>query len=622
MDLIPLGASQTLASQASNYVAAFNLDYNSSGVYEVTRIGEVVTIKSTNPNITFSNGVSNNVSFTIANFTGTAFEITDIIFEESVNPCTHVRLRATTSELATNVLGPEVIANNTSNPFYIEVLRSGGILTQGILLSCSNAAGTIATAKVELPNTLALDNLGLTVNPSPNGGTVIGFVSNTTGLTLQYSLDNTTWQASSIFNSLIAGDYIFYVKDQLGCSIQKSFTVSEFSSGEEHFYISPSNSIRFAKTSVAGVTTDSKIDANRLSSSDDAKHPYKTYQVFKNTDTITTQFESSFATIAAKVIDENGIETALTIDKKTTNIGLTDSRDATYYNFGEGKTGIYFTTGKTYDYGTGIDADDDYTLNGSLPEWGVVGNFIKLNNAWFEIEDVYYDEEKYAEILVIENLYTGVEAVTIVSSVYDRENYDVYEFSTVMNSHNNREVEIIITNEDSNFDNLVHTSEILTITDELDGFKELIYSNDTNTDMLYATGIAHKIWIRTERVVYKPLGEMENFKTDTKVILLNGNVRKAKEFTFELLTSEIMIKLYLALHHRELYIDGERYVLNESPEVGDAEEDTNLYEVKATLIKANESYDSKSSNVGIPITGAAFEVPSLLEVVSGGFLRI
>ena len=107
LDLIGEDGPFDIAIDASNYVAAFNLDYNSSNVYEVTRLGHVVVIKSTNPYITFSNGVSANVTFTINNFTGTAFNITETIFEESVNPCTHVRLRVTTSEMAANISSPE-----------------------------------------------------------------------------------------------------------------------------------------------------------------------------------------------------------------------------------------------------------------------------------------------------------------------------------------------------------------------------------------------------------------------------------------------------------------------------------------------------------------------------------
>ena len=130
------------------------------------------------------------------------------------------------------------------------------------------------------------------------------------------------------------------------------------------------------------------------------------------------------------------------------------------------------------------------------------------------------------------------------------------------------------------------------------------------------------MWVKTEKVYYKPIGESENHKTDTNVVLLNGNVRKSKVFQFDSLTSEKMIQLYLALFHRVLFIDSQRYVLENTPEVEEPEGDTNLYKITATLISVDESYDSKSYNNSIPITGNSFEVPSLIEITSNGFIKI
>lgn len=42
-----------------------------------------------------------------------------------------------------------------------------------------------------------------------------------------YSLNNTTWQASPIFNNLAPGNYTAYVKDNRNCTAQQEFTVSE-----------------------------------------------------------------------------------------------------------------------------------------------------------------------------------------------------------------------------------------------------------------------------------------------------------------------------------------------------------------------------------------------------------
>tara|TARA_R110002049_G_scaffold227912_1_gene400030 strand:- start:5104 stop:7131 length:2028 start_codon:yes stop_codon:yes gene_type:complete len=622
-----------LTTSAINYREAFNLDYNSTNSYEVTVNSNQVTIKSKDPSITFSNGsainypplggspTSKDISFAYNNFQGNIFNIDEVVFEEALNPCSYVKLKVTTSELSTKIKSPVILNGNTENPFYINILRSGGILPRQIILEVENDNNQIVQQKLVVPNTLSVENVSINVNPSPNGGTVIISVSNSTGLDLEYSLNNVDFTTSNVFDSLTSGNYAIYIKDQLGCSVSKSFTISDFSASEPHFYISPTNSFRFVHTKKGGINTNNKLDRNKFSYQDDVYIPYKGNQLFKKTDIIQTQFESNYESISAKTIDKDSNETNLIVNKLTTNRSIKESRDAIKFNFGNGKTGVYFTTGKKYNYDTGIDLNEDYTLNGYLPEWGVVGNFIKVDTSWLKIEDIIYDEIRFAKVLIV-GISSTTEETIKVSTIYNRENYDVYEFSTIMSTFLNKEISIEIKNEDSNFDDLIHESKFIKTFENFTTLKEVVYKNDTNTDILFSTGIEFKMWVKTEKVYYKPIGESENHKTDTNVVLLNGNVRKSKVFQFDSLTSEKMIQLYLALFHRVLFIDSQRYVLENTPEVEEPEGDTNLYKITATLISVDESYDSKSYNNSIPITGNSFEVPSLIEITSNGFIKI
>ncbi|NQY31348.1 MAG: hypothetical protein HRT69_18020, partial [Flavobacteriaceae bacterium] len=100
---------------AINYISAFNLDYNNSGLYDVSRLDNVVTIKCTDPAIIFQNGIAKtsatppailNVLFAYINNTDPIFSVTDVVFSEAINACDNIKLTVTTSVLATNIITP------------------------------------------------------------------------------------------------------------------------------------------------------------------------------------------------------------------------------------------------------------------------------------------------------------------------------------------------------------------------------------------------------------------------------------------------------------------------------------------------------------------------------------
>jgi hypothetical protein len=69
------------------------------------------------------------------------------------------------------------------------------------------------------------------------------------------------------------------------------------------------------------------------------------------------------------------------INKKSNNIGITDKRDAIKYDLGNGNTGLFLQQAM-FDYATNA-ITDQYVLNGLLPEWAIVGNYVNLDNNWF-----------------------------------------------------------------------------------------------------------------------------------------------------------------------------------------------------------------------------------------------
>ncbi|MCB9327792.1 MAG: T9SS type A sorting domain-containing protein [Lewinellaceae bacterium] len=65
----------------------------------------------------------------------------------------------------------------------------------------------------------------VTCNGDENGSITVSGTGGTGGYT--YSLDNVNFQSSALFNSLKAGNYTAYVKDENSCTSQKTFSITE-----------------------------------------------------------------------------------------------------------------------------------------------------------------------------------------------------------------------------------------------------------------------------------------------------------------------------------------------------------------------------------------------------------
>lgn len=600
---------------AMNFIEAFNTDWGPTN-FNISRNANVVTIISPSTEMNFESGESNNanVIFNITNFSGTVLNITDVAFSEATNPCTHIKVDVTTSTLATSVTSPVVIDPNAANPFSFEVLRS-----LNTTLTCSDDEGQTVSQPLVAPDALNQNNVSISVVASPTGGTATATVSNINGLELEYSLDNVTFQTSNSFSGLAVGNYTVYIKDQFGCSVNTDFAVDEYGIQTPYFNISQSNSIRFANRLTWGDCSNYKNDNNTLSCEAFAKNSrlaYKEIQQFQSCDIIRTQFKSNYGDISATAIEEDGTETALTIEQMTNNIGLKYKCDAIKYNLLNGKTGIYFTTGNIYDFDTGIDTGEDYALHGALPTWGVIGNYIQTDQGWFVIDEIYYDETKNAEVLVIAHTFTGFDTQIQAASIYNEFNYEVYEFAIDMVDFLNKNIQVRINNNDDNFENIEHLSEVLNIKIKQENTVEIRYKNTENTAIFYATGIEHKLRMPIFNINGKVLDESENYKTDTTTMLLSSEIHEADEFTFEPVTKGIMRKLVQALSHDTVKIDGVGYV-KDSIDVGDVLDDTNLYIVKATMIKAGEVFNSQVGDDNSEFSNESIEIPGIVDTGDG-----
>lgn len=609
---------------SENYKNAFNLDHNATGLFTVvstngpddTGLGTVV-ITANYPNANFViNGSTVGATITTDNIVASPdFTISNIEFTEADdNQATKSKLTVTTNELATKITAPFALNDNTENPFEFDWLRG-----QTISITVENENGDVATQSVTMPSILSAANFDYTVNNSPNGATLIITETNpTTGLTLQYSLDGIVWQSSNVFTGLLVGAYAVYVKDQLGAEVTKSITINENGIYESYFYISKSNSLRFAKRISFGISDNYKNDENTLSCEVDAKIPYKEVQHFQTADVITTQFKSNYGNNSAKVIQSDGTEVDIPVNKMTANIGMKDKRDAIKYNLGDGKTGIYFLAGNNYNYDTNA-VTAPYVLNGALPEWAQIGNYIQLGVAWFLIEEVIYDEVKSAEVVVLSNNYTGTDTSVIVGSIYNRFNYEVYEFTVDMGDYPDEYFRVRINATDDNFTEIIHLSEQIWSKEKHDRVLEIRYWNDTNTDVFYATGITHLIRMSYYKINGKIDEDSEAYKTDTSAILLSADLFEEDDIIFEPMTKEMWRKLTQALSHKNVFINEVGYIKNGNFNTEGPLEDSNLYVLTATMLKTGNVY--RTHGIGSSLSeGSTMEVPGLIATDDLGFL--
>jgi len=601
---------------AINYAAALSLDYGSSGIFTITQVLNVVTILSNNPYLTFLefDGTDSDVNFVIIDSEGIVFDVISVDFLEATDKCSDVIISVQTSELATNILAPILVAGNTENPFNFTWPRN-----QALNFVCKNADNEQANqAFILTPSFFDISAKEVIINNSPTGANVTIYLNSATDLEIEYSLDDATWQESNSFTGLTPDNYTVYVRDQYGCKQNFSVLISEVGINSSYFKIPKSNSIRYANQIVWGDAANYKNDDNTLSFqafAKDKRLAHKEIQLFQSADVIPTQFRSNYAENLAKVIKADLTEVPVSVIKKSNNIGLKEKRDAKIFSYDTGKTGIYFITGNIYNYDTDV-VTGTHNLNGTLPDWAVEGNYIKIGASFYLIESIVYDDSRNSDVIVFSNPYFGTaNANQIVGCIYNLKNYEVYEFEIDMVNYLDERIQVRINANDPNFQDLVNISEFIEVAVRHEQTVDIHYWNENNTDMFYATGIKNRIRIPIFDAVASDDEESENHKTDTNSVLLSAEFYEGDEFEFEPQTKEMHRKTKIALSHKFIFIDGVQYIKNGNFE-SEKLDDSNLYSLKVKMLKAGEPFINNSNN-GFEFDSSSEEIPGLIETESG-----
>ena len=614
---------------AINYANSFQLDYNGLELYEITQNTNVITVKCRYALQTLSQpfvsdpSLPDGVVLEIDNYEASLFEIISIDYIEANQACAKYKVEITTSEIAETITfgsfsNPTVIEGNTDNPIEIEFLRNQGFTI--VLQSDDGQVKTITRTSIQVPNTLVSTSLNINISNSPFGATVTAVILQSESSSLEFSIDNLVWQSSNVFTGIENGDYTMYVRDGLGCSISKSFTVTENNTNTPFSYYSKANSIRMAEVVEFGNCGPYPNDENTLSSKGyaiDSDLAYPEAHSFQTCDSPKCQILSNYENLIVKVLEgENEFQIA--VNQLTANIGRTDARDAITVNLGNGLLGIYFTAGNIYDYITNLDTGDDYQLNGGLPEWAVIGNFLSIDTAWFEISNIIYLEEYESEVIVIQASAEIIDQNIIVKSKYNRQDYEVYEFGIPFSSFENKIVQVISEETDSNFQTKKRISELIHIKSFHENHVEVISRNSKNTDIFYASGIQHKsrIHLISKKGIHEDESEIN--KGDDKSSLTSSNLYEGEEFIFGPVTKEIYRMLLRQLSVDSLLIDGVSYLKNGSIEIEGPLDDSNLYLINATLLRAENGVNVSDAELVSQIQD--LEVPNLTITNDGSFI--
>lgn len=626
-----LGANLTDTIQ--NLRKSLELDYGSVFRSEIAESG--VRLTSVYPNWRFDSQLFNPIDLPVRVIPDYVFQRAFLVSSVEYSPYNNAqceilktKVTATRSISFYRIDQGEWIQNNSDNLNVIEISGYRSTIFRLDLVNGYEDDAITITLNVIMPPLMedGYDNIiVLEILNGLNGGSVTVNAPFSSQLQHQFSLDNRTWQVSNTFGGLLEGFYTVWIKDKYGCVRSKDFQIDPYTNNiirsNNFHYLSKSNSIRFARRDPAN---SHKTDENTLSCEVDVLKPYKQIQVFKSTDKIKTQFKSNYSVNKAYVL-QNDVRSDLIVQRMTNNLNLKDKRSAIKFNLQNGKTGVYFISGALFDYDTGATIGP-YSLNGNLPEWGKKGNRFSMDNVWFQIVDTYFDSNKNAEVLIINNVYRGLDTGTIVAALYNRENYNVFEFTVNMQDYLNQgniRVSLDMATGESLFDEKIrYISEEINVKSDVTDMLEIRYKNTRNTDVLYSTGIEHLLRIPFEQVSGKDLGTSENYKTDDQVVLLEANIYESNEFKFEPLTKELWRKLKIALSHDTVYIDSVGYIREDDFETEGPLGQTNLYILIAKMVKNGRSYSNRRINDIIIIDDNPMEVVGFMNVEPESFIQI
>lgn len=447
--------------------------------------------------------------------------------------------------------------------------------------------------------TVIVNSTTISISPNVN---VVDFGNTYPMDQLYYSLDGETWQSNNTFNDITDGNYTLYIRDNYGCIKSLEFTVSNetnVNTAPPYTYISESNSLRFVKRVDWGNCSNYKNVFNTLSFEENTKPANKFIQKFQSCDTIVTQVKTSYENL-----EIYAGETEITPTKIVRNIGISDKRDCLYFNDGTNLS-LLFLSGNVYEYDTD-DVVSTYDLNGALPDWGVVGNFVETTYGILQIIGIGFNDDGNRYLILNSNQPIVTPITDTVQLIYNRDSYDIWEFTIPMNDFLNETFKIGIrfhqTEPDEDWPDVFWISECISVRERWPYSKKIVWRNSKNTDIYFFSGIemmARLDFCQVESNLSD--GDVEIQKTDSQVLTIENTDYKAVQLNIQYLTTGMIRKLKLAVKHDYLVIEDVPYVLAESPEITNLAP-SNFYTFTAKLLEAGDIFNTGTANTQTIVT--------------------
>jgi hypothetical protein len=414
-------------------------------------------------------------------------------------------------------------------------------------------------------------------------------------LTLEYSLNSTTWQASNNFTGLLPGNYTIYVRDQFGCLKNKDLTVATFVPPTgitcPTTFISESMSIRFKHKEVWDNYDIFKNDYNTLSCEEDTVVANRYVQPFTPANVVTTQMLSNYESIYVNVIKENGSKINIPVKTMKTFLNRKDKRNAYVTAISPTKAGVYFNGGNVFDYDTNVVIGPS-NLNGGLPDYASIGNyvFIAYYNAWLLIEDIMYNEAANADMLVVSYSGQAGTVLTVASSNWNQKNFNVYEFVIDFAVFLNEYVQVeVLQVSSSGFGTYDYISELIEIRKYFPNMVELLWWNYEDSNVFYSTGIKNLANYYLHSFTASNDNDVVINKTSNTSVMVSAASYDTKEIVLDDLSTGIMKQVAQALLHKGLMVNRISFIASGAP-TSTVVDNTNIYRVNCVLIRTNPPY--------------------------------
>lgn len=468
-------------------------------------------------------------------------------------------------------------------------------------VSVSLSPNGIGTATAQI---LKLNDRQLTNQELQN----IGFLS---------SLDDTNYTATTTITGLNPDDYIFYIKDSYGCLKQSNFTVNQSPTGGDFIFTSLLNSVRFAKRNNLRRNSE-----NQLSYEDQTDTNYQNwFNKYPVNQSLRFQFQSSHTTNKAFLI-ENDTLTEISVNNITNYANQKDIRDSVF-SYVNGKATIYYPIDGNI-YNESGDIIGQNTLEGGVLSTNTIGSFVQLafygSLRIINTEQQIINGQNYT-VLVLDQVLSGTQTpITLkaTSSLSVDAAFDYFEFENIFNTEGCYQIAICASNnfdEQNPLDSAKYLSERILITNDLDKYHLIKWSNDENNQFAWSTGIQSEIYIPyVMPATFEPEDENDVYMTDTSQRLLESESYENYNFHFDLLPLAIVRQLQLAFSSSNLIIDDINYVKKETPEI-EMLAGSNLYQMTPKLSKST-NYNS-NSDITSDIQGG-----SGITIDSNGILKL